>query len=185
MKTAFTKLLAAAALVCAAATAQAQNYQQGDKLLNVGIGLGSTFLSSGLKSTLPPVGASFEYGFTDNISSGAYVGYAGASHEMATFGGEWKWKYSYVIVGARGSFHFALTDKLDTYAGAMLGYNNAKITTTKPSGYTGPDLPAAEAGGVIWGGHVGARYYFTENVGAFGELGYGIAWLNLGLTAKF
>ena len=96
-----------------------------------------------------------------------------------------EFNYSYIIVGTRGSYHFTLSDKFDTYAGAMLGYNQASVSVTKPEGYKGPDLATAEAGGMIWGGHVGARYMVTEKLGTFGELGYGIAWLNLGLTAKF
>ena len=186
MKNITTKLFIASAIVFSTLNAaSAQGYEQGDKLLNVGVGFGSTFLASGLKSTLPPVGLRFELGVTDKISAGAYMGYAVASHEMAAAGGNWEWKYSYVIIGARGSYHFVLTEKLDTYAGAMLGYNKASVTVTKPEGYAGPELPSAEAGGMIWGGHVGARYMFSEKIGAFGEVGYGIAVLNLGVTAKF
>ena len=39
--------------------------------------------------------------------------------------------------------------------------------------------------GINWSLFLGARYFFTENVGAFAELGYGISNLNLGVTFKF
>jgi hypothetical protein len=175
-----TALLAAVAAVCIM-NANAQVYEQGAKQLNLGIGLGSTLSGSGLKSALPPLGVSFEYGLKEKISVGGYLGYASATQE--TFG--WKWTYNYVIVGARGSYHFAGSDKLDPYVGLLVGYNVASVKAEKPSGYTGPDLPAASAGGVIIGGHLGARYMFTDKIGAFGELGYGIAYLQLGLTTKF
>jgi outer membrane protein W len=175
-----TALLVAVAAGCTL-TANAQAYEQGSKQLNVGIGLGSTLTGSGLKSTIPPIGLSFEYGLKEKISVGGYLGYAGASQE--TFG--WKWTYTYIVVGARGSYHFATTDKLDPYVGVLLGYNAASVKAEKPAGYTGPDLPSASAGGVIVGGHLGARYMFSDKIGAFGELGYGIAYLQLGLTAKF
>ena len=31
----------------------------------------------------------------------------------------------------------------------------------------------------------GARYYFSDNIGVMSELGYGIAWLKLGIAFKF
>lgn len=179
-------MLAAGLLATNLTQTSAQNYEQGSKLLNVGIGLGSTFTAAGLNSTLPPIGLSLEYGLTDKISVGGYLGYAGASQEVPTFFGTWKWNYSYIIVGARGSYHFDLgVDKLDPYIGALVGYNVASVTSEKPAGYTGPELTGAAAGGVVIGGHLGARYMFTEKIGAFAELGYGVAYLQLGLAAKF
>jgi hypothetical protein len=85
----------------------------------------------------------------------------------------------------KSSYHFSTSDKLDPYVGAIIGYNIASVTAEKPAGYVGPDLPEASAGGFIIGGHLGARYMFTDKLGAFGELGYGIAYLQLGVTAKF
>ena len=35
----------------------------------------------------------------------------------------WGWKYSNIIIGARGNFHYPLMNKLDTYTGLLLGYN--------------------------------------------------------------
>jgi hypothetical protein len=175
-----TALFAVLAIVCTI-NASAQAYEQGGKQLNVGIGLGSTLTGSGLSSTVPPLGISFEYGLKEKISIGGYLGYAGAKSE--SFG--WKWTYNYIVFGARGSYHFATSDKLDPYVGAIIGYNAASVSVEKPAGYTGPDLAAASAGGVIIGGHLGARYMFTDQLGAFGELGYGIAFLQLGVTAKF
>jgi hypothetical protein len=39
-------------------------------------------------------------------------------------------------------------------------------------------------GGFTYNVFVGGRYYFTDNIGAFAELGYGISILNLGLCVK-
>lgn len=150
-------------------SASAQVYQKGDNLLNLGIGLGGGFGT--------PMGASFEHGFTDKISGGAMVTYSGTS--SAYPGGDIK--YTYIIAGARASYHLDFgVENLDPYIGAMLGYNVATVST--PSGYAGPKLTA---GGVAYGGHVGARYYFTEKVGGFAEVGYGVANLTVGLSLKF
>lgn len=184
MKKNFKKI----ALIIALATvgtfsATAQSYDAGNKLLNVGVGLGSTLSAAGLKTSLPPIGLSFEYGFTEKISGGAYVGYSSASEEFAGFGGNYKWNYTYTIVGARGSYHFATSDKLDPYFGATLGYNVVSVNLEKPAG--GLDVTAASASAVLYSLHLGTRYYFTDNIGAFAELGYGIAYLQLGVAVKF
>ncbi len=94
-------------------------------------------------------------------------------------------KYSYLIIGARGSYHFYNTDKLDAYGGLMLGYNiaNSKVEVTGPSGVFNPQ--PASVGGVAYGFHLGGRYYFNDKVAAFAELGYGLAILNVGITMKF
>src|SRR6218665_978722 len=98
MKNLFAKLTIIAALAALSPlSADAQIYEQGRGQLNVGIGLGSTLTGAGLKSTIPPIGLSYEYGFHEKISGGAYIGYAGASNELTTFGGTWKWNYNYIV----------------------------------------------------------------------------------------
>ncbi len=162
----------------------AQTYNEGDNLLNVGIGLGSTFTTG--DNTLPPLSASFEHGFSDKISAGGFLGYAGSKEELATFGTTYTFKYSYLIFGARGSYNFYNTDKIDAYGGVLLGYNvaNSEVEVSGAGGgFVTPQ--AADVGGLAYGFHVGARYYFNEKIGAYGELGYGIAILNIGLAAKF
>jgi hypothetical protein len=43
----------------------------------------------------------------------------------------------------------------------------------------------ASYGGLILGGQLGARYYFNPSVAVFGEVGYGIGYLTLGVAKKF
>ncbi len=148
----------------------AQEFKKGDNLLNLGIGLGGGFGT--------PIGASFEHGFTDKISAGAIATF---SSTTIPYGAGGDFKYTYIIAGARASYHFDFgVEKLDPYLGAMLGYNVA--TVTNPSGYAGPPVTA---GGIAYGGHVGARYYFSSKIGAFAEAGYGVANLTAGLAFKF
>lgn len=148
----------------------AQTYSKGDKLLNVGIGLGGGFGT--------PIGLSYEHGFSDKISGGAYVAYASETVPMG-FG---DFKYTYILTAARASYHFDFgVEKLDPYLGAILGYNIASVK------WSGGTLPAGtdSGSGVIYGGHAGARYLFSEKIGVFAEAGYGIGTLNVGLTFKF
>lgn len=176
-------LTIAAVFLALTINAQENLFKKGDKALNVGLGLGTTLYSgAAFKGTIPPVSVSLEYGFKDevlekgSIGLGGYLGVAGSKYEFMGYG----WEYTYIIVGARGALHYPLVNKMDTYTGIMLGYN---LIRTKEIGT--PILGATPASdGVAWSWFAGARYYFTDNLGAMLELGYGISYLNLGLAVK-
>src|SRR4030042_6386010 len=166
--------------------AQEPTFVKGDKALNLGIGLGSTLYSGTYyKSQIPPVSASLEFGIVDNILEkgvigvGPYLGYSSFKYEYSG----WGWKYSNIIVGVRGIFHYPLVDKLDTYTGLLLGYS---IASSKEFGNIVPGWDYSySAGGVAWSWFVGGRYYFKETFAVMAELGYGIAYLTLGVALKF
>jgi hypothetical protein len=166
--------------------AQESTFNQGDKVLNLGIGIGSTFYSgTGYKAGIPPISASLEFGVKDGvldkgtIGIGGYLGYS--SHKWEYSG--WGWKYTNIILGVRGVFHYPLVNKLDTYTGLLLGYNIAtsKEFGTAVFGYN----YSASSGGVAYAWFVGGRYYFSDSFAVMAELGYGITYLNLGVALKF
>lgn len=72
-------------------------------------------------------------------------------------------------------------DKFDTYAGALLGYD---IVSAKEVGDVPGTYNATESS-VRLDLFVGGRYYFTDRFAAMAEIGYGIAYLNLGVALKF
>jgi hypothetical protein len=137
-----------------------QAYKQGDNLLNAGIGVANTYGTA--------FGASFEHGFTDNISAGGSVDFLKYSY-LGFSGPTW------LYFAARGSYHagelLKAGDKLDPYIGAGLGYLSAGDSV----GF----------GGLFFQGHLGARYFFSDNLGGFAEVGAGSAALKLGVTLKF
>jgi hypothetical protein len=166
--------------------AQESTFKQGDKVLNLGVGFGSTFYSgTGYKAGIPPISASLEFGVKDgildkgSIGIGGYLGYSSHKWEY----NNWGWKYTNIILGVRGVFHYPLVDKLDTYTGLLLGYNIAtsKEFGTAVYGYN----YSASSGGVAYSWFVGGRYYFSEKFAGMLELGYGITYLNLGVALKF
>lgn len=170
-------------------SAQENLLTKGEKVLNLGIGLGnSLYTGTGNTSSIPPISASFEVGVKDDvldigsIGVGGYIGYASWKWEYAGFGGTWGWKYSDFIIGARGTFHYPLVEKLDTYTGLMLG---VEILSSSEIGTIDPNFNYdTSTGGVIWSWYAGGRYYFTDNFAVMAELGYGISWLNLGVALK-
>jgi hypothetical protein len=161
----------------------AQTFNKGDKALNIGIGLGSVYGYAGFGSSVPPLSASFEVGITDKVGIGRFgvggiFGYSSYKYNSAFATSNFS--SSHILIGARGLYHFDFdVEKLDLYAGIMLGYNIVSYSDSfGTSGLYG-------GSGVVGGIFGGARYMFSEKIGAFGELGYSIAWLNIGLTAKF
>jgi hypothetical protein len=142
-----------------------QAYKQGDNLLNVTIGVGAGYGSS------IGFGGSFEHGFTDAISAGGSVDYIGLGSGYGTGG--------LLYIAARGSYHFGellkAGDKLDPYAGLGLGYLS----------WPGTAFSGFGASGVFFAGHVGARYWFSDNLGGVAEVGFGASALKLGVALKF
>jgi hypothetical protein len=178
-------LFAAAIVFCLLAQgklfAQGNDFNdvKGINLLNAGVGLGSYGLygTGGL-----PLTASFEHGVSKNISAGIEAGFI--QRKFA-----YDWKYSYFMVGLRGSYHFnealSITNsKLDVYGGAGLLYRHftVKYGDAQPDDYYGGK---SSSGAMTIDLHAGGRYFFNEHVGAYAELGYGISPLKLGISLKF
>ncbi len=175
-----------AALVMAAPLILAQEsmFNKGDKVINLGIGLGNTlYTGSYYNRGVPPVSLSFEQGIVDEVLEKGVIGIMGyvgyTSYKYDYLG--WGYKYSNIIIAAGGLFHYPLVNNLDTYAGVLLGYNIATATEFGTSAGWEYD---ASSGGIILSGFLGARYYFSERLAAFGQLGYGIAYLTLGVSIR-
>jgi hypothetical protein len=150
---------------------------KGNKVIHAGLAVGGLAGVYG-DATLPPIVAGFEYGFEDKISLGGVVGFAGSKYGFSGY----EWKYSYLVIGARGGYHFLENNpELDAYAGVMLGYNIVSVTAPSGTffgGYT------AGASYMLFGFYGGARYYFSPNLAVYGELGYGLGYFNLGIAFK-
>lgn len=177
-----------AAILALQLSAQESLFNKGDKALNLSIGLGTGALYSSGTSSMLPVSASFEVGIVDGIADvgsvgiGGYIGYTAYKVDYSWFGGNYGWKYSNTIIGARGTFHYPFIEKLDTYGGLILGYN---IVSAKEYGDFANAWPDATSSYAVFSPFVGGKYYFSENFAGLVELGYGIAYLNVGVAFKF
>jgi len=169
-------------------SAQASLFNRGDKLLGLGVGLGSTLYASGTgySTAVPPISISYEQAVADRIFKkgvlgvGGYVGYSlfksRFNIDQVTFG----WNYHNFIVGAGGVIHYPFVKNLDTFIGAMIGYNIASASEYGDPGIYTP----VSTGGLVLSGYVGARYYFNEYLAGFAQLGYGVAYLTLGVSTR-
>ncbi len=178
-------LLSAAVAAVLSFGASAQVFEEGAKFLHAGLGVGSPYAYSGSKMGVPPLHASFEMGVTDKIGVGGLIGYTSSTWDQAFFTTNYSWKFSYLIIGARGAYHFLDHEKIDAYGGAMLGYNIASAKFESNDADLERLVTEPSVGGLAFGAFVGGRYMFSDNSGVFAELGYNIAWLSVGYTAKF
>ncbi|MEJ5352427.1 MAG: outer membrane beta-barrel protein [Melioribacteraceae bacterium] len=160
----------------------AQGYNKEAKTINIGAGIGLAGISG--DATIPPLSVGIQYGLTDKISIGGIVGYAGSSYKFGLITSSYEWKYNYIIVGARGEYHFMKPeDKLDLYSGVTLGYNIVNVS--EPN-----NLPAyglgysATSSYLLYGGHAGVRYAFSNGFGLFAEAGYGIGYITGGIFLR-
>ena len=158
---------------------QESTFKKGDKALNLGIGFGSSYYGGFYTSHMPALSASLEVGVADgildkgSIGVGGYIGYSSAKY--STY-----WKTTNFLIGARGSFHYPLVNKLDTYTGLQLGYN---VFSTKY--YDNTYTTGGSASTLQFALFAGARYYFSNNIAVFAEVGYGVAYLTVGVALKF
>ncbi len=190
MKKIIISFIAISTLAFTTLSAQESTFNKGSKVINASIGLGSILHSGlGYSTKVPPVSASFELGIKDDfltekltLGLGAYMGYSKYSWDYGIY--NWGWNYSTIIIGARAAVHYPLIEKFDTYGGVMVGVN---ITTSTEFGSNSGTGYYTNTGGtgLAYSFYIGGRYYFTPNIAALGEIGYGISYLNLGLAFKF
>lgn len=163
-------------------------YQEGTNIFNAGLGVG--YYGYGLAGTrsfsFPAATANFELGVHKYIGVGPYVGFQHWSYNA--FG--YKYGFSVLAVGARGSFHFSTLlkedmdmeiddSKWDLYATLLMGLEfqsyNGDLGTY---GYSNSTVFRI-------GPTIGARYYFSPGFGGFMEVGRGaFSWLTLGVSVK-
>ncbi|MEZ4808277.1 MAG: hypothetical protein R2815_12510 [Flavobacteriales bacterium] len=185
-------LFATTLTAMACATRVNAQFEIGDNVAGISIGLGGNYVTNTSQS--PALGLSFEHGVTDLgpgvLGIGGYLGYKSLGYKARYINAyEYDWRYTYLILGVRGAWHYNEwhgNDRLDTYGGLMLSYNSVswKDNTVYPSGAVVVSSGSASSG-LGFTGFLGTRYYFNDNFAVHGELGYGIAILNLGLSYKF
>ena len=100
------------------------------------------------------------------------------------------YKGTIVGIGAKVSYHFNFMQNLDPYVSLVGGYkmHPQETTTTITTSYDkgSPVTTKGEFPGMFFGFNLGARYFFTEAIGAYVELGYSdISVFNAGLALKF
>lgn len=177
----------------------AHAFAKGDNIFNIGVGFGHFYgIFSGIVG-FPSVNLSYEnvfYSFAGGKGAIGLGGTLGWWHGRYTnnywlgYYDDYKASYNRYAVGVRCVVHYDLFDvpKLDTYAGlnvgAYLGTSRVRYTDPIDPAYNYDSRSASAYG--MYGFFVGARYYTGKNnkFGFFGELGYGLSVLRLGIALR-
>ncbi len=183
--------------------AWAQAFPEGSNSISLGYG-GVTMLASISKNFdtyadvkytgMGPLYFKYEHAMTDHLGLGVNVAYAT---------NEWNYKYTgsdangnpatysettsrstYSIL-ARLNYHIGTNDKFDPYVGLGLGYRDAtwNYDSTDPNGTSGVEISGLVPLGMEL--TLGMRYFFTDNIGLYAELGAAKSVLQGGLSVKF
>jgi hypothetical protein len=177
----------------------------GTKVINLGVG----FLGAGYYRynrghgysyrSSPAFSLSYEQGLPSKLGPGylglgAYLGYKTASYRYDNYyykGDKYFYshRWTYIFIAARAAYHPEplIFQKGEVYFGGVLGVRIQTYNYENNSPDPDKDYYRA-SGGTVYPGYslfVGGRYYFTNSVGAFAEIGYGISYLTLGLSFKF
>ncbi|OQP46238.1 hypothetical protein A4H97_31235 [Niastella yeongjuensis] len=178
--------------IISATTTHAQFFEKGTNVVSAGIGLGGNFGSYTYGSQTPGLSLQYERGVWDIggpgvISLGGYLGTKSYkySEDYGPYHATHKWNYT--IIGLRSAYHYngINNKKFDVYGGLMLSYNILSYKYSDNAGNNGFHAAGSYNSGLGLSAFVGGRYLFTEHIGAFAELGYGVSILNLGLAIKF
>lgn len=148
--------------VCTVSFAQSA-FSKGEVSFSAGLGFGNS------ESSLP-VSACLDYGLSNRISLGAH------------YTGDYV-NGDYSVMGLVGKYHLMTKERFDPYVGVILGYKSYKELNSYVSEIYGESYD--KYNGFLFSGFVGAKLYVTNQLGLFGELGFGVSTLTLGVVKKF
>jgi hypothetical protein len=178
-------------------------FDESSKILNLGVGFGGSYYrynrghGYSYRQT-PAFSLTYEQALKEKVGPGfigigGYLGYQTARFRYDDYyynGNKYYYqhRWNYFVIAARGAYHLDVlnTDKAELYFGAIAGLRiqTYKYETNSTDPYRNQyDLsqrniyPALSL-------FVGGRWYFKPNIGLFGEVGYGISYLTLGLSFK-
>ena len=159
--------------------------------INVGVGFvsgeGALYNGAGYsRSAGPAIEASYEHAF-GKFGVGLNIAYQSAKETYAYQGYSSyyqpvnytdTYKLSLLQFMVRGAYHFSAGDKFDPYIGVGLGYCTISDSYTS----TDPNVTSSKVSltGVEFGGFGGARYWFSDHVGAWAEIQYAVASFKVG-----
>ncbi|HNP49816.1 MAG TPA: hypothetical protein PKL85_13320 [Bacteroidia bacterium] len=183
--------------------ASAQAFEDGNN--NVSIGYGFVTFAGALFNTYEdqnnynfsitgPIFAKYEHAVSDHIGVGLNFAYAkwklsynyesyDANNNAVTYTESDSYS-TYSILG-RFNLHFGNLDKFDPFWGVGVGYRSGtwKYESNDPYGIN--DLNISNPIPLGFETTIGARYYFTDNIGVYAETGIAKAVIQAGLNFKF
>lgn len=167
------------------------NAQEKKSMINLRLGVGSSYTGSNFETNIPPIEGSYETFINDKITVGGFAGISSAT---------WKYKspyvpgastisakadYTYLSFGGLVNYYFVNKGSFQAYGGAKLGYVNVNVEYSSDSSPALEDVlskSGSKVSGLAYSINVGGRYWFTNSLAVSAELGFGISTLGVGVT---
>jgi hypothetical protein len=180
-------------------------FDENSKILNTGVGLASgyyrSFRGAGyVYKNSPAFSISYEQALPKKLGPGylglgAYLGYQSASSRYDKAYSYYTGNYYYYehkwrsfLVAARGAYHFDFLnwERAEVYAGVIAGLRIQTYSYNTDSPDPNKDIHRLNQGSVYpaIAAFAGARWYFVENIGVYGEVGSGISYATVGFSFK-
>ncbi|MCE3226818.1 MAG: hypothetical protein K0S32_1369 [Bacteroidetes bacterium] len=179
-------------------------FNENSKVLNLGVGFWSHYYRKYGRGNYayhssPVFNLSYEQSLKQQVGPGflgvgAFLGYQRTYLRYDDYYYKnnryyWKQSWTYSYIAFRAAYHAdaLMTDKAELYFGANAGlrFSTYRFETNTDD----PDVRIYDVKESTiypaWALFVGGRFYFTDNIGIFGELGYGMSWLTVGASIKF
>jgi hypothetical protein len=180
-------------------------FNETSKIINLGIGFGGSSYYSYNKGigysyhSSPAFSLSYEQALSKKLGPGylgvgGYLGYQSAYLQYDNYYYNntqyyYRHNWKYMLISARAAYHldFFNKEKAELYFGAVAGFRyqsySYETNSTDPNRYdnqlTNSSLNPS------FSLFVGGRWYFAKQIALFGEAGFGISYLTLGLSFKF
>ncbi len=191
--------LIALAIIFNPKVSSSQAFQNGDNVLGVGIGFGSSLSYFSAGSVSPAISLQYEHGNwavggPGVISLGGYLGYQKSSYDYTYpyYFNSYNTYYSYSesltywVIGIRSAYHYngLNTKDWDLYGGLMLSYDIASFSYSSNNQNFDNNYRGSYGSGLGISLYLGARYFVSDKFALFAEVGYGISDFNLGVALK-
>lgn len=182
--TAFSSLLSTA-------DAQVARFKAGQVQANAGLGLVSTFAADAPTTIVPPLSGSVEYFLSPNMTVGLYAAYTEVEGERTyqNAGIIESYNNKTWMAAVRTGFHSNNLDNWRVYGGLMIGTSLPSVeksVRTIPgevvSDDGAPTFSRPAQNSFLFSGYVGTRRYIRSDWSVYGELGFGISLVNIGLS---
>ena len=184
MKTIFLFLIA----FCVFSTSYAQRYSKPFIDCNAGIGLFPTFLKSNATSEKLPIQLSADYRLSKNFSLGLSFGQSvtTSSKYIRAYQNQVAWKTNFKTAGLRLTAHTNPVGNWHFYGGTYLGLGMPKIQILEGDAEkVKTALGFKESNNQLHiTSFIGSRCSIKKRLGFYGEIGFGISLVNIGLSYR-
>ena len=184
MKTIFILLIT----FCLFGTSYAQRSSKPFMDCNAGIGLFPTFLKSNTATEKSPIQLSADYRLTKNFSLGLSFGRSvtTSSKYIRAYQNQVAWKTNFKTAGLRLAAHTNPIGNWHFYGGTYLGLGMPKIQILEGDAEkVKTALGFKESNNQLHvTGFIGTRYSIKKSLGLYGEIGFGISLVNIGVSYR-